>query len=244
MKLSASLDLDSARAALREEGRGRLYNVLAPAALRELTAAIGKVPKWLLVTRLAEKHLNLEAAAMRELPDAQRAEFDARVAAAARAGFQYLYETYPIYDKAKAGVLKTEAPVLDKLYAMLNSEVFLGRMRDVLDAPEIRFTDAQLTCYRGGHFLTRHDDGVAGKNRVAAFVLGLTEGWQGDWGGQLQFYDAKGNVEAAFVPRMNTLSLFKVPQPHAVSMVANYVTTPRLAITGWLRAGEDPGIGM
>ena len=244
MKLSPSLDLETARVALRSGGRGRLSGVLDTKSLRQVTGAIGDVSKWLLVTRLAEKHLNLDAAAMRDLPPVQRAEFDARVAAAARAGFQYLYETYPLYDKAHAGILKDEAPVLAKLFAFLNSEAFLARMRDVLEAPQITFTDGQLTCYRGGHFLTRHDDGVAGKNRVAAFVLGLTDGWQGDWGGQLQFYDPAGNVEAAFVPRMNTLSLFKVPQPHAVSMVANYVTVPRLAITGWLRSGEDPGIDM
>lgn len=244
MKLSPSLDLDPARAALRADGRGRLNGLLDRAALCKLTAAISDVSKWLLVTRLAEKHLNLDAEAMRDLPPAQRAEFDARVAEAARAGFQYLYETYPLYDKAHAGILETEAPVLAKLFAFLNSETFLDAMRDVLDAPQITFADGQLTCYRGGHFLTRHDDGVAGKNRIAAFVLGLTSGWQSDWGGQLQFYDPDGNVEAAFVPRMNSLALFKVPQPHAVSMVANYVATPRLAITGWLRSGEDPGIDM
>ncbi|WP_417481898.1 2OG-Fe(II) oxygenase [Maricaulis sp.] len=244
MRLSEKLDLEPARAGLRSDGRARISGLLAPAALRQLTGAIGEVDKWLLVTRLAEKHLNLDARAMRDLPAPQRAEFDARVASAARAGFQYLYETYPLYDKAHAGTLESESPVLAKLFALINSEAFLGAMRDVLDAPEISFADGQLTCYRGGHFLTRHDDGVAGKNRVAAFVLGLTAGWQGDWGGQLQFYDPDGNVEAAYVPRMNTLSLFKVPQPHAVSMVANYVTTPRLAITGWLRSGEDPGIDM
>ena len=244
MRLSDKLDLEPARAGMRDAGRARISGLLAPKALRQLTAAIGDVSKWLLVTRLAEKHLNLDAAAMRDLPAVQRAEFDARVAEAARAGFQYLYETYPLYDKAHAGILEGEAPVLAKLFAFLNGEVFLSAMREVLDAPQISFADGQLTCYRGGHFLTRHDDGVAGKNRVAAFVLGLSSGWQGDWGGQLQFYDPDGNVEAAFVPRMNTLSLFKVPQPHAVSMVANYVTTPRMAITGWLRSGEDPGIDM
>ncbi|WP_417489039.1 2OG-Fe(II) oxygenase [Maricaulis sp.] len=244
MQLSDKLDLEPTRTGLRDAGRARISGLLTPKALRQLTAAISDVSKWLLVTRLAEKHLNLDAAAMRALPADQRAEFDERVAMAARAGFQYLYETYPLYDKAHAGILEGEAPVLARLFAFLNGETFLGAMRDVLDAPEISFADGQLTCYRGGHFLTRHDDGVAGKNRVAAFVLGLSSGWQGDWGGQLQFYDPDGNVEAAYVPRMNTLSLFKVPQPHAVSMVASYVTTPRLAITGWLRSGEDPGIDM
>ena len=35
------------------------------------------------------------------------------------------------------------------------------------------------------------------------------------------------------MPRYNTLSLFKVPAPHVVSLVAPWAQAPRLAITGW-----------
>ena len=40
-----------------------------------------------------------------------------------------------------------------------------------------------------------------------------------------------------FVPRFNTLSIFTVPQFHAVSCVAPYAPMGRLAITGWF---QDP----
>lgn len=226
---------------MRALTRGQVDHALTATAQAAVLAAVARIPRWTLVTRLAGRHLDLDAAAMQALPKAQRAEFDLRVRAEAAQGFQYLYETYPLYDKWHGGVLADEAPVLAELFTALNSAAFLDPMRDLLDAPEISFADAQLTRYRAGHFLTTHDDGIEGKNRVAAYVLTLSEGWQGDWGGVLEFQLPDGRVTERFVPRGNTLSLFKVPQPHAVTPVASTVTADRVSVTGWLRSGRDPG---
>ena len=226
---------------MRALTRCQIAGSLSAASSARVLAAIEAVPRWTLVTRLGGRHLDLDAAAMAQLPAAQRAEFDLRVQADAAKGFQYLYETYPLYDKFHGGVLAAEAPVLAELFAALNSPAFLDPMRHLLDAPEISFADAQLTRYREGHFLTTHDDGVDGKNRVAAFVLTLSEGWQGDWGGVLEFQTRDGLVADRFVPRGNTLSLFKVPQPHEVTPVAAGVAAHRVSVTGWLRTGRDPG---
>tara|TARA_R110002072_G_scaffold19558_6_gene72508 strand:- start:3 stop:731 length:729 start_codon:yes stop_codon:yes gene_type:complete len=241
MMISPDFDVSAATDVLRYKGRGSLPGLLAADSLAAVQAAIPAIPRWTLVTTLGGKHINLDAAAMDAMPPAQRAEFDRRVTADAVAGFQYLYETFAIYDKWHAGVLRGESPALADLFEWLNSEAFLAPMRDILDAPDIAFCDGQLTRYRAGHFLTTHDDGVAGKNRVAAYVLSLSETWQADWGGNLEFYSRDGSVEDAFTPTANTLSLFKVPHPHAVTRVADTVAAHRLSITGWLRHGADPG---
>lgn len=241
MQLQASNDPLPADLLSAGGGRWRLPGFLAADSAERVRAAAQSIPRWTLVTRLGGKHLNLDAAAMAALPSAKRAEFDRRVAAESAAGFQYLYETFAIYDKWHAGVLREEAPVLADLFEFLNSDGFLDPMREVLDAPDITFCDGQLTRYRAGHFLTTHDDAVAGMNRVAAYVLGLSEGWQEDWGGNLEFYDASGGLETRLVPKLNTLSLFKVPQPHAVTKVRGDIGAKRLSITGWLRRGSDPG---
>ncbi len=68
----------------------------------------------------------------------------------------------------------------------------------------------------------------------------MTRDWDPDWGGLLQFYDAEKNVEQVFVPRFNTLSLFTVPQSHAVSAVAPYAPVGRLAITRMVRRSVTP----
>ena len=54
------------------------------------------------------------------------------------------------------------------------------------------------------------------------------------------FLYAKDDVEQVFKPSFNTLNLFTVPQLHSVSMVANYVTAERLAVTGWFRVDDPP----
>lgn len=241
MHLSASLQLEPSRALYQSQSRTQLRGLLSKAAMHRLVSAVSDIPNWMLVTHLAGRHVMLDAAEMERLDAGRRQAFDAQVIAAAQSGFQYLYEAYPLYGKWHAGTLRSEAPVLADMFEFLNGEDFLGTMRDVLDAPEIGFADAQLTRYRPGHFLTEHDDSVDKGNRIAAFVFSMSRNWLADWGGQLQFVGKDGGVEQSFVPRFNTLSLFRVPQPHIVTQVASYAPSDRISITGWLRAGRDPG---
>ena len=48
---------------------------------------------------------------------------------------------------------------------------------------------------------------------------------------------AERRVVDTFVPLWNSLSLFRVPQPHVVSLVAPWAGSPRYSITGWFRRG-------
>ena len=96
--------------------------------------------------------------------------------------------------------------------------------------------DAQATRYRPGHFLTQHDDHAEGKDRLFAYVLNLTPQWIADWGGLLMFLTDDGHVAAAYTPRWNALNILKVPQPHAVSVVAPFARGARHSITGWIRS--------
>jgi len=48
-------------------------------------------------------------------------------------------------------------------------------------------------------------------------VFNLTRKWRPDWNGYLQFFDENGNGSTACRPAFNTLNLFGVPQPHAVT---------------------------
>lgn len=241
--LSPDLDIETPRKAMAETTRCQLDGVLDADTLAAARAAVDAVPRWTLVTKLHGKHFDLDSDAMAAQSPAQRADFQRHVDGEAERGFAYLYDSYSLYDKWHKGELRDEAPALCDLYEMINSHVFLEPMRKVLDAPEISFADAQLTRYTAGHFLTTHDDGVAGKNRVAAYVLTLSERWGKAWGGLLEFYKPDGSVDTAFVPRGNTLSMFRVPQPHAVTRVGDKVKAARVSITGWLRTGEDPGPG-
>ncbi len=113
-------------------------------------------------------------------------------------------------------------------------------MRDVLriitGEPAIRFADLQATAYSPGDFLTGHDDRFAGKNRLAAYVLGLTPVWRIEWGGLLVMHGEDPSASRAYPPLMNILTLFDVPQMHSVSEVSRAAAYRRYSVTGWLRA--------
>jgi Rps23 Pro-64 3,4-dihydroxylase Tpa1-like proline 4-hydroxylase len=130
--------------------------------------------------------------------------------------------------------------LLAELARFLSSGEAIDFLRAVTGRADIRFADAQATAYGPRHFLTAHDDDVAGKNRAAAYVLNLTPEWRIDWGGLLLFHGADGVVEEGWPPSFNTLNLFAVPQPHSVSYVTPFVPNRRYAVTGWLRTAPKP----
>ena len=124
---------------------------------------------------------------------------------------------------------------LEGVYDRLNSEPFLAFVRALTGDPRCAYADAQATRYRPGDFLTAHDDDVAGKHRLYAYVLNFTPSWRPDWGGLLAFHEADGHVSEAYTPSFNALNIFRVPQLHAVTQVASFAGAHRLSITGWVR---------
>jgi Rps23 Pro-64 3,4-dihydroxylase Tpa1-like proline 4-hydroxylase len=119
--------------------------------------------------------------------------------------------------------------------SFMSSPDVVALLRRITDKPAIAFADAQATAYGPGHFLTAHDDEIAGKERHAAYVFNLTPVWRVDWGGLLLFHGVDGHIDRGFAPSFNALNIFAVPQPHSVSMVAPYAANRRYSITGWLR---------
>lgn len=122
------------------------------------------------------------------------------------------------------------------LLEYLNAPEFLGLMREITGIPELAKADAHASCYGPNHFLGKHIDSHVAEGWRIAYVLNLTiDNWHPDWGGYLVFFDEHGNVETGFMPRFNTLNLFKVPQAHAVTYVPPFAPRGRYAISGWLR---------
>lgn len=230
-------DLAALARQFAEDGRVRIPGILTADIATKLHGRLKSWAEWQLVTVLSGAHREFDSAGMDALDTVRRAQFDTLVHETARNGFQYLFDNCPLYDLARAGMLTD--PVLKTAFDTVRSEAFLSLARAVTGHDEISFADAQATRFRPGHFLTAHDDDAHGKGRVAAYVLNLTPDWRPDFGGQLQFFNAHGDVAEAYVPRFNALSLFKVPADHAVSVVAPFAPGARYAITGWLRAGEE-----
>jgi len=232
--------LDAATLGERFAARGRVHiaDFLATEGAARLLAHLRERPDWILVINQEDKLFELDRAAQAALTETQKAQLDVAVHRSARGGFQYRYETIRVPDSTAARA--AEPTPLTRFADFLASPAVLAFLRAVTGAGGIGFADAQATAYSPGHFLTAHDDDVAGKNRAAAYVMNLSTEWRADWGGLLMFEGADGHIEEAYVPRFNALNLFRVPARHCVSYVAPFAPWRRYSVTGWLRTIAPP----
>lgn len=217
----------------QQHGRAHIPDLLTTTSAQALFNVLSDHTPWQLALNAGSRHRDLPAAQLALMPPAHRQLVSDAMTEQARHGFQYCYENHPIHDIYEAG--HRDHPLL-RLHEFLNGAAFLDCVRTVTGLRDIAFADSQATRFSSGHFLTSHDDDVAGKRRLAAYVLSMTPQWRTDWGGILQFIDADGHVSAGIAPRFNALNIFKVPQLHSVSFVTPSAPCSRYSITGWLRA--------
>jgi SM-20-related protein len=234
VRLAEPIDCRGIAQIFKRAGRVHIAPILAPDCAERLLGELTSDIPWQLHLNDGEKPINLQGDGFEKLPEADRRKFLQGVYESAARRFQYLYNSYPVSDLYERGEQHTRYVM--RVFEFLNSSEFLQFAREITGMPAIAYADAQATLYRPGHFLTRHDDEIAGKNRLVAYVLNFTPGWRSDWGGILQFIDRDGHIAEGYTPVFNALNIFRVPQPHAVSYVAPFAQAGRYSITGWLRA--------
>jgi SM-20-related protein len=236
-RLNPRLDRKALADAFRGNGRLHIADFLVAEDAERLHAFLKASPDWRLIVNQDDRLFELDRAAQAALTPERRASLEQAVHAAARYGFQYLYESIRVPDDDEERAERGDE--LNDFARFLSSEAALEFFRDIgVDAD---FADAQATAYGLGHFLSAHDDAVEGKHRKAAYVFNLTPKWRPDWGGLLMFHREDGHIAEALTPSFNALNLFAVPQPHSVSMVAPFAAARRYSVTGWLRARPTTG---
>ena len=233
---NSALDAAAAAREFAQRGRARILDALAPLSAARLHACMLADVRWQLTYNEGKRNVFLDARALEALGDRAQQELLTAVLSRAQNQFQYLFRSYPMVTPYLEG--HDQELLLHEVFEWLNDSRTLDVLRSITGIDTLLKVNAQATLYRPGHFLTHHDDsGYAEQHRRVAYVLYLTRGWRAEWGGQLQFLDAHGDVEEVWMPRFNSLGLFLVPTPHVVSYVAPFATQPRFAITGWLCDG-------
>ncbi len=215
-------------------GRTRVADLLPAAEATALHALLDHGPvDW---QRAIETPGDVEVpvALFEAQPIEEQIRIMSRVHAEARDSFQFIFDRWRI---DVGGQASPAAPaLLADLHRRFNSPEFVAFARALTGDDRIAYVDAQATRFLPGHFLNRHSDQLDRAGRLYAYVLNLCPRWRVEWGGLLQFLDDEGDVTETLTPGFNTLNLFRVPQPHAVSMVSPFAGAPRLSITGWWRA--------
>lgn len=224
--INNAIDFSTASQALARHGRVQIADFLQADAAARLAECLRVDVPWV--------------TAERGLPDSppwtgevRRQRLPAALQRAA-GGFHFVYDRYLIVEAMKEG--RDPDLLVHVALRFFNSPEFLAFIRDFTGDRELAMVGAQATRYLPGQFLRMHDDRHEEEARRYAYVLNLSRDWQPDWGGLLHFVDDDGGAREAFVPKFNSLSLFKVPAKHYVGLVAPWALQPRLSITGWWHA--------
>lgn len=218
----------------RTRGIVRIASFLPGDEAQQLHAHLRGRCDWRQVFNSGDKLFELDRESRSAMEPDKRTALDEAIYAGAREGFQYRYETIRVPDEREAR--ETIGDPITKLALDMSSGSTRDLLRTVTGSTEIEFADAQATAYSPGDFLTGHDDSFPGKNRHAAYVLGLTPTWRVEWGGLLVMHGEDSEPSLAYPPAMNVLTLFRVGQMHSVSEVTRSAAYRRYAVTGWLRS--------
>lgn len=232
LSLNPTLDLEALRARFRVHGRVQVPGFLNEDSANAILRAMEGNRRWFLSYNEGPNNLETDLAQIQRLPPVEQQRFMQAIQRRAASQFQYCYVQYYISENIRRG--EDPGHPLHAVEHFLNDAPFLDFMRTLTDEPGIHTADAMASIYGPGHFLTEHDDRHGSRDRVAAYVLQLTRDWNRNWGGHLAFFDEQGNISDAFLPSFNTLNVFRVPQSHAVQLVAPFAQGYRRSITGWV----------
>lgn len=205
---------------------------LEPSGAEATADLLATLPYALVAPDEQDQTLVITDEAIRRFGQEEVRKFLGGALARASRGFSFLHQSYALQDEY------ARSPQAREVTDFLQSRAFLDFGAGVLGR-EVGGVRVQASKYRKGDFLTLHDDSHSKDDRLGAFTLGFTRRWRPDWGGQLLFHDAKGDVEQGFLPRFNMLTVFKVPRAHSVAPVAPYAAEPRYSLTGWFI--REPG---
>jgi len=231
--LCDDLDLDALAQAFAERGRLQIEQALRPEVADLLHYCLDQEVPWALAFRDKSGARKLWADELEALTPEERTTLDEEIEDIARRDFQFRYDNFMMVSAYKER--RYFDLVLHRVIEQINKPAWLEAMRKITGFDSIRRTDAQATRYIAGHYLRQHNDHNEKEGRLCAYVINLTRNWHADWGGLLQFLNEEGEVTETFMPRFNSISMFRVPVHHCVSPVASFATGARYAITGWLR---------
>lgn len=229
-------DLEAARARLEATGRVRL-----PGVIEGYEAVHAAMTDPAMVWNRAIRNpynADVPVAVFEREPVAEQMRLIGMAHEEAVEGFQYIYDRLRLGPARAMGLQAPQA--LYELHDLFNGEAFIDLARRLTGDDRIAYVDAQATRYLPGHFLNGHDDRQEEAGRLYAYVLNVSPTWRAEWGGLLMFLGDAGEVIETFVPEAGTLNVFRVPQPHMVSMVAPFAGAPRYSVTGWWRSEPPP----
>jgi len=238
LRLNPDLDPNVLAGELAGRRRLQIRDIFETESAERIYTMLAEQTPWWVVFNEGEKVHQLPPEYLARLSETQVNEIIEAINYRAQTEYQFLYEFYPIIPTYFAPAAP-KLPILE-VFEFLNRPEVLDFFRTLTGRPDIQWADAQATLYQSGHFLKSHSDLDDANTRVAAYVLNFTKLWERDWGGYLQFYNDRHDIEEALRPIFNALNIFLVPADHSVGTVSNFSYGNRYSVTGWFRSDPPP----
>ncbi|AAK24785.1 2OG-Fe(II) oxygenase family protein [Caulobacter vibrioides] len=235
LRINTDLPIEAFAERFAQDGYVQIPVFLAPQDAETVAALLEPLTWNIVAPDEASETLVITPEVIKKFGEAQVRQFLQGALKRAARGFSFVHMSYALQDE----YLRAPQTPVHRATEFLESRAFLDFGGQVIGAPDVTGVRVQASYYRPGDFLTLHDDSHRQDHRLAAFTLGFTRRWRPDWGGQLLFHNAEGDVTRGFAPGFNVLTLFKVPTAHSVAQVASYAEAKRLSLTGWLLGDKN-----
>lgn len=236
LRLNPALDADGFARSYAENSLVQVPNLFEPHAADALERALLGLPWRLLCQNEYGENILLSQEQLQIMRPEARRELENGIRDRAARNLGYTYYAYPMIEALKRG--EDPGHPIHALTLFLNSPEFMAFAQTIIAEPRVTKIDAHASNYQRGHYLTRHQDEGAQKERRAAYTIGFSRQWQPDWGGLLVFLDEKMDVARGYLPRFNTLTVFDGMMVHAVTSISTFAPAGRLSVAGWFR--DDP----
>ena len=236
IELNSQLNWDELAEEYKHKQRLQIPNLLTDSSAQRILQCLENEIEWHLAYYDGSARL-LSYKELREKTPEQFSELQAYLKkVAGESVFHYMYDCYPLIRAYKENWQPDL--ILNRWLEFINGEMLLSAMRKLTGHTDITRADSQATRYGPNQYLTRHNDDVPSEARRVAYVYNLTNSWDPNWGGYLQFFDKGKNLNDGFFPEFNTLNVFSVPQDHSVGCISQFAKRYRYTMVGWLRAPE------
>lgn len=233
IRLNDDLETTLYREVFQRSRRVHIPDILAPDAAQGVLERLEHEVPWQAHFNDGDKTYDLHRDQIAVLPDDKKTLIVDQLHRNASSSFQYLFLNYSISDAVEQH--SNPGVELNAFLDFVNSEEVLDFVREVTRIDAIRFADCQASLYRPGHFLRAHNDDVEQTGRLVAYTFSFAQDWHADYGGILQFLDDEGHVDEGYLPKFNSLNLFRIPANHCVSYVAPFAPCRRYSLIGWFR---------
>jgi len=234
--INPQLDIDALAAEFRLNGKIRISDVLTNDFASKVFDCLHTEVPWQLMYynhkgKGPEVVGRIYPQQWQAMSEEQRQALTNKIYQEATENFHYLYNGYDVLDARRKG--QDPQLFLQTFLDFTGSDEYFNFIRQVSGDQVFNRVDCHAARYLPGHFLKEHVDSSPFENRHMAYVFNFTHNWDADFGGLTHFLDDNHQITDTFIPSYNTLTLFKVPVPHSVSVVTAFAPNPRYSITGW-----------